>query len=300
MASFIFDEYGYIVDDEKNEFSYNGYDFKLIAHDKTEEEVIELQSVLTRLKSTLPFPVSGDIVRTRSNKLVIENEFGPVSLISFKHQEYTRNAVLTMMELGKNYKKQIKFDIDDLIELWEEKIALIEDKYMQAISIDDYAYPVLNTETIYALGLANNAVAYLVDIKYDYGVDIGELTMVHKRINSLYAVDIFNPFNIILDSPVRDIAYLYRLKELNENDVLNLVKQLALTPKDLSLLIARLLFPTITFDLLEDQYNIKKDIKRELLEGYKSSIEELRRIRNIVELLVKYYSVRPIDWLLNI
>ncbi len=300
MASFIFDEYGYIVDDEKNEFSYNGYDFKLIAHDKTEEEVIELQSVLTRLKSTLPFPVSGDIVRTRSNKLVTENEFGPVSLISFKHQEYTRNAVLTMMELGKNYKKQIKFDIDDLIELWEEKIALIEDKYMQAISIDDYAYPVLNTETIYALGLANNAVAYLVDIKYDYGVDIGELTMVHKRINSLYAVDIFNPFNIILDSPVRDIAYLYRLKELNENDVLNLVKQLALTPKDLSLLIARLLFPTITFDLLEDQYNIKKDIKRELLEGYKSSIEELRRIRNIVELLVKYYSVRPIDWLLNI
>ena len=108
MASFIFDEYGYIVDDEKNEFSYNGYDFKLIAHDKTEEEVIELQSVLTRLKSTLPFPVSGDIVRTRSNKLVTENEFGPVSLISFKHQEYTRNAVLTMMELGKNYKKQIK------------------------------------------------------------------------------------------------------------------------------------------------------------------------------------------------
>lgn len=88
----------------------------------------------------MPFPLSGDIVKTRSGNLVSENEFGPVSLISFKHQEYTPDAVFAMMEMGKNYKKQIKFDIDDLIELWEEKIALIEEKYMESIAIDDYAF----------------------------------------------------------------------------------------------------------------------------------------------------------------
>lgn len=159
---------------------------------------------------------------------------------------------------------------------------------------------ILNTETIYALGLANNAISYLVDIKYDYGKDLGELTMVHKRINSLYGIELFNPFNIILDSSVRDIAYLFKIKELNENDIIKLVNQFNLSPRDLSLLIARLLFPTTTFDLLEDQYNIKRDIKLELLSRYKTSINDLKRIGNLLTVLIKYYTIRPIDWLLKI
>jgi len=300
MTSFIYDEYGYIVDGDKNEFEYQGYDFKLVAHDKTEEEVKVLQETLSNLKESMPFPISGNIVESRNHKLVVENEFGPVSLIAFKHQEYNPNAVFEMMRLGKDYKKQDKFTISDLIELWEEKIALIEEKYMEAISIDDYAYPVLNTETIYALGLANNAVAYLVDIKYDYGEEMNDLTMVHRRLNSLYAIDLFNPFNIVLDTQARDIAYLYGLGELNEYDVLKAIQSFQFSPKEVSLLVARLLFPTYTFDLLEDQYNIKKDIKKELLAKYKNSITVLKRISSLMNILVKQYSIRPIEWLLKI
>ena len=84
MRSFIYDQYGYLLEKDVNEFSFEGYDFRLVAHEKSEDEVRELTFALNELKKTLPFSVKSFIVESRNHTLVTENEFGNVSLIAAK------------------------------------------------------------------------------------------------------------------------------------------------------------------------------------------------------------------------
>lgn len=299
MRSFIYDQYGYILEQESNEFVYQGFDFQLNAHDQTEEQVADLETSLAELIKKLPFPVNCHLVLSRNHTFVTENEFGPVALVAAKKQEYTPEAVFKMMELGTGVKPDKPYTITNLIDLWEEKLTLIEGKYMEASNIDDYAYPMLNTETIYAIGLANNAIQYLVDIKHDFGEEIKRLTLQHKRLSDLRCITLFNPFNLITDTPSRDIASLYRDGEIDIAQVKQAIGRFSLEPMEIALIIARLLFPIKTFDLLEDQYHIKKDIKKDLVREFKSSEQDLIRIKDLFQELVREYSLRPIDWLVN-
>lgn len=299
MRSFIYDQYGYILEQESNEFSYEGFDFSLNAHDQTEEQLADLETSLVELTKSLPYPVNCHLVLSRNHTFLTENEFGPVALVAAKKQEYTPEAVFKLSEIGNGLKPDKPYTVTNLIDLWEEKLTLIEGKYMEASSIDDYAYPMLNTETIYAIGLANNAIQYLVDIKHDFGDDIKRLTLQHRRIYDLRTITLFNPFNLIMDTPSRDIASLYRNGEMDIDLVKKTIRRFSLEPMEIALIIARLLFPTKTFDLLEDQYNIKRDIKKDLVKEFKSSEKDLIRIKELFQELVKEYSLRPIEWLVN-
>ena len=129
--------------------------------------------------------VKSCIVESRNHTLVTENEFGNVSLIAAKKDVYNFNAIIYIIEHGSQYIKKTNYTISNLIDLWEEKLSLIEEKYLGETKIDDYAFQIVNVESIYAIGLASNAIQYLADIKKDYGDSIPNLTLVHKRIDEL-------------------------------------------------------------------------------------------------------------------
>ena len=130
MRSFIYDQYGYLLEKDVNEFSFEGYDFRLVAHEKSEDEVRELAFALNELKKTLPFSVKSCIVESRNHTLVTENEFGNVSLIAAKKDVYNFNAIIYIIEHGSQYIKKTNYTISNLIDLWEEKLSLIEEKYL--------------------------------------------------------------------------------------------------------------------------------------------------------------------------
>ena len=155
MRSFIYDQYGYLLEKDVNEFSFEGYDFRLVAHEKSEDEVRELSFALNELKKTLPFSVKSFIVESRNHTLVTENEFGNVSLIAAKKDVYNFNAIIYIIEHGSQYIKKTNYTISNLIDLWEEKLSLIEEKYLGETKIDDYAFQIVNVESIYAIGLLN-------------------------------------------------------------------------------------------------------------------------------------------------
>lgn len=299
MRSFIYDQYGYILESDANSFSYMGYDFKLVAHDYEEIELRQLEETEERLLKELPYEAKCHLVLSRNNEFRTENEFGAVSLVTAPIQEYQPLAVFKLMELGSTLKSKEDFSVSRIIDLWEEKLSLMEMKYMEASKIDDYLYPLLYTETLFAIGLANNAISYLVDIKNDFGDEISRLYLSHKRLPDLKAITLFDPFNLILDSPERDIAFLYELHELSVKGVLDAISYFKLDQKEVSLLIARLLFPRMTFDLLEDQYNIKKDIKKDLAKQLGRSSNDLIRLKELFLALSERFSLRPIKWILD-
>ena len=110
---------------------------------------------------------------------------------------------------------------------------------------------------------------------------------------------LFNPFNIVIDSPTRDLAFLYKEKAINLNELISIIDYYKLDQMEISLLMARALFPTATFDILEDYFALKKDIKLSIVKKHKKTKREVNLLVELHKRLVEKYKIRPIEWLLN-
>ena len=170
---------------------------------------------------------------------------------------------------------------------------------MPYLKIDDFTYPIILKETIFAIGLCSNAIEYLTDLKEDYGNEVKNLCYAHKRLYDLTSFDLFNPFNIVIDSPTRDLAFLYKEKAINLNELISIIDYYKLDQMEISLLMARALFPTATFDILEDYFALKKDIKLSIVKKHKKTKREVNLLVELHKRLVEKYKIRPIEWLLN-
>lgn len=300
MRDFVFDQYGYYYDDaDATEFVYQGYDFKLMAHSMSEAELWQMEEFVSEAYSHLPFNPHCHLVKSRSGQYGVETEFGSVCLVSALKTEYSLSELLALQNLGSNYHPKSPYTISNLITLWEEKLNLVEEKCVPYLKIDDFTYPIILKETIFAIGLCSNAIEYLTDLKNDYGDKISHLTFSHKRLYDFDSFDIFNPFNIVYDSPVRDLAFLYKEGKIELPVLLQLLENFELGQNEISLLMARAMFPTATFDILEDNFSLKKDIKIPIVKKTKSTKHEVGKLVLLHKSLVDKFKIRPINWLLN-
>mgnify|MGYP000538915702 FL=1 len=119
----------------------------------------------------------------------------------------------------------------------------------------------------------------------------------HKRIDELNSFYLFNPFNLIIDSPMRDLAELYKNDLLSLEQLYDLLKRYPLTSLDASLLLARCLYPNQIFDLLEDYYELKKDITNRVNQLIISINSKEFKLKKLHKFLVSNYQIRPISWL---
>ena len=139
---------------------------------------------------------------------------------------------------------------------------------------------------------------FFQDISLDYGDKVEEVTLAHKRFNEFSSYELLNPFNLIIDSPMRDIADLFNIDIVNKDNIEQVLNSYNLSQKSASILLARVIYPSYLFDLLEEHYVVKKDIKKELIKYYSSLEERKKKIVFIHNYLTNRYGIRQVNWLL--
>ncbi len=149
--------------------------------------------------------------------------------------------------------------------LWSSKVDYFEYHIGHLIKKYPYIYKTID----YYLGLAENAISYVKDIKTPASL----ISICHRRIGVTSTLfDLYNPFNLVIDYKVRDIAeYIKSVFFYGENscvegvvnsenmivDKCNIIlerifKKYIFDNEALNLLFARLLFPSYYFDLYEN------------------------------------------------
>ena len=296
MRAFIYDKYGYYPDEEySTSFEYQGWFFKLEICEKNDTELHSLRLLLNELNQNYD-NLGSDIILSRDGHYVSNSEYGPVVLVAIKEGEVNINDLFKMHQL---YFQRFnnKLLISHLRNLWLNKIQNIEERILPILPLDDKEFSLLYNLSEYALGLAENAIQYLLDVALFYGDEIKNTTLSHKRIDELNSFYLFNPFNLIIDSPMRDLAELYKNNILSLEQLFDLLKRYQINSLDASLLFARCLYPNQIFDILEDYYELKKDVKKRV-EYYNKTLTQFEfKLRKLHKFLVNNYQIRPISWL---
>ena len=293
MKSFIYDVYGYLLENDEEEFNYEGFKFAVERNIKSPLETEEMNAFIISLSSTL-FNKKAYIVPTRDDKFIALSEFKEVSLVGVEEFKVTFNDVLKMHQ--ENMRMDDKVKLSSLKNRWVDKVNFIEEKVIPSIKVEDYYYQMVIICVIHSIGMANNAISYLQDTIIDFGDNVKITTLAHKRL-SLNSYDLLNPFNLIVDSPLRDIAELYKNEEIDEQEVISYFINNNVSPKEVSIFFARLLYPTKIFDLLERNYQKRGDIIEGISTYFNNVDIMMDRIKKIHNYLVENYGIRKITWL---
>lgn len=178
--------------------------------------------------------------------------------------------------------------------LWSNKIDYLE----ELINENGKKYPIIVDSFNYFVGLAENAISYYENVKTENNY---KYVISHKKININDTIEaIYNPFNIIFDYRVRDIAEYIKISFWNNLDIYkeldNYLINNYLTINEVNLLISRLLYPSFYFNMYEDIIINKKDEKI-LLNIINKTKEYESYLNNIISYFKKYYPCEEIEWL---
>lgn len=195
-----------------------------------------------------------------------------------------------------NYLKDLnKFD---WVNMWSRKIDFLEYYMNEKDNVKDEIKIIFN----YFIGIGENAINY---IKKAYELDSDfrnnkYLRLCHRRLNLDYtSIDLFNPFNLIVDHESRDIAeYLKSLfinAEYDYNKICEIIKKTTLSKSGYMFLLGRVMFPTFFFDNMpKDDFN-----SNDILKLYDYTISYERFINMIYNCIkkTKNINIPSIIWL---
>lgn len=295
MKAFLFDKYGYYVDEDVTKFDYASWHFELELTEYGENELIKMKTFLSTIPNYYNH-LASDIVLSRDNKLLQDSIYGKVCLIACKNAPVTLEDILSF-PINFYYMANKELKISYLKKVWINKVDRIEEKILTKIKIDDIVYKMMMELYIFNVGLAENAIQYLSDTIYLYGDNIENISLTHKRIKDFSSYTFLNPLNFIVDFHCRDIAELIKNDLINIVDLEKVLKGMNLSSKDASLILSRVLFPTDLYDLLEEFYLIKKDINSEIYQLYKNLPLKIEKIKKVHNLLINLYKIKSINWI---
>lgn len=294
MKNFVYDRYGYFNEEDKECFDYEGFHFGVERNDKSPQETENMNRYIIAFSADA-FGKRGYIVPTRDDQLITLSEFGAVSLVAVEQfairiDDIKRIHYLTLSPDSKSRLSYVK-------NRWIAKLNLMQEKIMPSLKIDEYYYQMVMISLTQAIGLADNAIAYLEDTIIDYGDQLKVTALSHKRIH-LNSYELLNPFNLIVDSPMRDFAELYKNGEIELDELISVLYEYHSNPKEVSILLSRVLYPTRLFDLIEDHYQKRGDITKEIEEYYRDTSRQIDKIKRLHNHLVNHYGIRKINWLI--
>lgn len=291
MLSFLFEQYGYYpVEFKEGTFYVNDWEFRLLEIEFDEQYMYKIdqycQIIRDQFGSKGPF-----IIKTRTGEKTSNHDGKTYSLISAKRGFFNLNELNKFHVFFREEDRAV--DLNKILSSWESRSSELENYGISSLRIDGNFYEENLEATMFAFGMSQNAQQYLSDAIKDYGDEIKDVTIAHKRIKDLNNFDFFNPFNFIVDHPIRDIVELYRTGTLSFDYMLDLLEYYQMDPKKASLFIARLMYPIQVFDLLEENMEKKeKNLK------FNFVIEkEILKIKKVYEYFKEKYHIRPIVWL---
>ena len=301
LQSFIFDYYGYNVDKlDNNTFIFKGYTFLLIKIDDSEEEVNKLNSLI----NSLSYNFNNDVVYIVKNKYdqyVSSFNDGQICILAYKN---TNINISDYMKMHSTYLNSFSYSVNihDIIALWDQRLEYIQNQCLINLNFDNESHLILYKFTQYSVGLALNSLQYLKDITIDFNRISYNATLTHRRIKNINKYELFNPFNLIIDHSSRDLAELYKNDLIDFNTLINITTYFNYTVDEYEYLLARLLYPTFIFDILEDLYNEKTnyDYTNQICMAINKQKKAIIKLKEYYENIYQYITIRPIDWIKEI
>lgn len=181
-------------------------------------------------------------------------------------------------------------------ELWKNKIDYFEMYVNQNIN----KRKIINKYINYFIGLSENAISYVTKLnsgKMENNYD--KLVVSHKRINDNKSLkQLYNPLYLVIDYPSRDISEYLKMVffENKDIDISKYIDTIKLTNYGAGLIIARMLFPSFFFDLLENFFE-DKNIEKEIIVMADKMFYYEKYLFKIYNLLKEKYDIPEINWL---
>lgn len=178
--------------------------------------------------------------------------------------------------------------------LWENKV----DYYEMQLGENEKKYPLIRESFDYFVGLAENAISYLVNTKLELQPTINDQKVVsHNNIE----ISLNEPSNLILDHKARDVAEYIKYSFFNNNQ--NIFNELNeyfyhnyYSPYGIRVLFSRILYPSFYFNTYDKIISGKVEEKE--LNKIISKINKYEiYLYNIYLYLKKYYNIPSIEWL---
>lgn len=301
MQSFIFDYYGYNANIENNEFEYEGYKFLLLSVEDDEKDIIKLNDLV----NSLNIHFNSDVVFIVKNKydkyISTSKDNNNICLLTYKTDNQININDFVKMHLSYFNSFSYKINIQQIIDLWDQRIEYIENQCLTNFNFDNDAHLTLYEYTLYSIGLAINSLQYLADMNLDFKRKYSS-TLTHRRIKKMDKYELFNPFNLIVDHSSRDLAELYKNDIISLDTLLNICAFYSYSVDEYEYLLARLLFPTFIFDIVEDMENDKSsyDYTSDIYYAIAKSNSQLDKLKSLYNALISKMNIRPINWISNI
>ena len=200
--------------------------------------------------------------------------------------------IISMLNEGEIIYKNNSLDRTNWINLWESKVDYIEYQMVHVLK----KYPLVNSIIDYYIGLSENAISYLNEISSKLNGKLS-LGVCHKRITNEYTLfDLYNPLNLIIDFKIRDIAEYLKSSIIDNLDVYSIydsiLNKYRFDKLNLSLLVARLLYPSYFFDMLEDIFMDK--VNERMLNKL---IKKSSKIEEFINNVILESNLQSINWL---
>ncbi len=182
------------------------------------------------------------------------------------------------------------------VKLWENKI----DYFEEWCYLKQNQYKNMYSLFHYFIGIAENAVLYLKITEAEEKVEeIDRLVISHNRLSmdsSLY--DYYDPTNIVLDHPSRDVSEYIKSTYVHGNFDIKLLEEYLnehhFSKYGLRLLYARILFPSFFFDYIDEM--ILNSYDTDLLYLEARIIEFEKFISQISVFFKEKYDIPVVTW----
>ncbi len=291
------------IKDEKDysffEIGENAFYFTKLK--RTEKEFQELLLVMEELlKKNIPIFT---FVPNQNNSYITMVGNVPYVLVQTNHPK-VEYGILEIMNFQKQFflnAKKSSLYRNEWATLWSSKVDFFEYQ-VHELGKD---YPIIVNSFSYYVGLAENAIAYVNFISKRIPMPSNTpIVLSHRRVNyPNIRLNFDNPLNFIFDIEVRDVAsYIKSLffydEELAMIDLKAYVDMRKPDLYSLSMLYARLLYPSYYFDIHEKI--IEKNEKEECLLPIIDKVQDYEKfLKNVFYLFRNYVPLEPISWILK-
>lgn len=306
MKEFI--EYNYNIDIENlnssvecHFFMYNNEFFLFCLFKRNIKDIDDLVSCVDDLKNLNLFTYN--FIKNKDSEFLtkVDDQYYVMVKIFKNYNEII--DITDMVELQKKTlvgKSLIKNYKNNWSELWSSKVDYFEYQVSELgfgknIVIDSFGYFV---------GLAENAIAMVNKANNDFSnQDNIFVSLTHRRVfYPNYYLNFFNPISYIIDLAVRDAAeYIKSVFYAGDDAILELstyLKSSKLTGYSYQMLYARLVFPSIYFDLYENAISDSSN-EESIINIINVASEYEFFLKNAYDLICKYYKIEGITWINN-
>lgn len=241
-----------------------------------------------------------EIIDNRNNNVVTINNSIPYILIKVV---VNINKSISLSEINYLASKNIHYD-DKLMRgnwgyLWMNKI-----DYLEYFTDHNYKkYPLVVDSFNYFVGMAENAISYVnyvvnnIKPDYsDYGVISHDVISINDTVYCLY-----NPLNIIIDHKARDVSEYIKKSFFNDNfkifdELDEYFKYNYFSFYGISLILARVMYPSFYFDLYDQIINGRIN-ESEILKITSRTNEYEEYLRDVFNYFKKFYQIKEINWI---